>query len=104
MMIKLAFGWVFAASCFAGTFIGQISDSSCGASHSKMTGQHGKSDRDCTLACVKAGNKYVFVSGGSVYQIENQSFADLEKRAGQMVEITGDMKGDTITVSKISRK
>ena len=39
-----------------------------------------------------------------MYQIDNQSFADLEKRAGQMVEITGDMKGDTITVSKISRK
>ena len=103
-MIKLAFGFVFAASCFAGTFIGQISDSACGASHSKMTGQHGKSDRDCTLACVKGGSKYVFVSGGSVYQIGNQSFADLEKRAGQMVEVTGDMKGDTITVSKISRK
>jgi hypothetical protein len=48
-MIKLAFGLVFAASCFAGTFIGQISDSACGASHSKMTGQHGKSDRDCTF-------------------------------------------------------
>jgi len=69
-----------------------------------MTGQHGKSDRDCTLGCIKGGSKYVFVSGGSVYQIDNQSFADLEKRAGQMVEVTGDMKGDTITVSKISKK
>jgi len=103
-MIKLTLGLIFAASCFAGTFIGQISDSSCGASHSKMTGQHGKSNRDCTLACIKGGSKYVFVSGGSVYQIDNQSFADLDKRAGQMVEITGDMKGDTITVSKISKK
>jgi len=44
------------------------------------------------------------VSGGSVYQIDNQSFADLEKRAGQRVELTGDMKGDTINVSKISKK
>jgi hypothetical protein len=103
-MIKLAFGFVFAVSCFGGTFIGQISDSSCGASHGKMSGQHGKSDRDCTLACVKGGSKYVFVSGGSVYQIENQSLADLEKRAGQKVEITADMKGDTVTISKISRK
>jgi len=39
-----------------------------------------------------------------VYQIDNQSFADLQKRAGQTVELTGDMKGDTVTVSKISRK
>lgn len=103
-MMKLAFGLVFAASCFAETFVGQISDSACGASHTKMTSQHGKSDRDCTLGCIKNGSKYVFVSGGSVYQIDNQSFADLEKRAGQMVEVTGGMKGDTITVSKISRR
>ena len=82
-MIKLGLGFVFAASCFAGTFIGQISDSSCGASHSKMTDQHGKSDRDCTLACVKAGSKYVFVSGGSVYQIDNQSFAAVPKKVTQ---------------------
>ena len=105
-MIKLMFGLVFATSCFAGTWTGQISDSSCGASHAKMMSQGGKmkTTRDCTLGCVKSGSKYVFVSAGSVYQIENQSFADLEKRAGQMVELTGDMKGDTVTVSKITRK
>jgi hypothetical protein len=102
-MSKLTLGFVFATSCFAGTWTGQISDSSCGVSHAKMTSQH-KTSRDCTLACVKGGSKYVFVSAGTVYQIDNQSFADLEKRAGQMVEITGDMKGDTVTISKISRK
>jgi hypothetical protein len=104
-MIKLMFGLVFATSCFAGTWTGQISDSSCGASHAKMMGSGKmKTTRDCTLGCIKGGSKYVFVSAGSVYQIENQTFADLEKRAGQMVEVTGDMKGDTVTVSKITRK
>ena len=104
-MIKLMFGLVFATSCFAGTWTGQISDSSCGASHAKMMGDGKmKTTRDCTLGCVKGGSKYVFVSAGSVYQIENQSFTDLEKRAGQMVELTGDMKGDTVTISKLSRK
>jgi hypothetical protein len=105
-MIKLTLGLVFVTSCFAGTWNGQISDSSCGVSHAKMMGQDGKmkTTRDCTLGCIKGGSKYVFVSAGSVYQIENQTFADLEKRAGQMVELTGDMKGDTVTVSKISRK
>jgi hypothetical protein len=101
-MIKLALGFVLATSCFAGTWIGQISDSACGASHAKAG--HGKTDRDCALACVKGGSKYVFVSGGTVYQIDNQSFADLEKRAGQMVELTGDMTGDTVTVSKLSKR
>jgi hypothetical protein len=104
-MIKIVFGLVFATSCFAGTWTGQISDSACGASHAKMMGQGKmKTSRDCTLGCIKGGSKYVFVSGGSVYQIENQSFADLEKRAGQMVELTGDMKGDAVTVSKIKRQ
>ena len=102
-MIKIMFGLVFATSCFAGTWTGQISDSSCGASHAKMLGKM-KTSRECTLSCVKGGSKYVFVSGGSVYQIDNQSFADLEKRAGQMVELSGDMKGDIITVSKIKRQ
>jgi hypothetical protein len=37
-------------------------------------------------------------------RIATAPFADLEKRAGQMVEVTGDMKGDTISVSKISKK
>ena len=102
-MIKLMLGLAFGASCFAGTWTGQISDSSCGASHAKMAGSK-KTNRGCTLACIKGGSKYVFVSAGSMYQIDNQSFADLEKRAGQMVELTGDMKGDTVTVSKISKK
>ena len=105
-MIKLTIGFVFAMSCFAGTWTGQISDSACGASHGKMIGQPGKpkTARECTLACIKGGSKYVFVSAGTVYQIGNQSFADLEKRAGQMVELTGDMKGDTVTISKLSKK
>ena len=104
-MVKLTFGLFFTMSCFAaGTFTGKISDSSCGVSHAKMMGEHGKSERACTLACIKGGSKYVFVSGNGVYQITNQDFADLEKRAGQMVELTGDMKGDTVTVTKISKK
>lgn len=102
-MIRLTLGLVFATSCFAGAWIGQISDSSCALSHAKMMSQH-KTSRDCTLACVKGGSKYVFVSAGTVYQIDNQSFADLEKRAGQTVEVTGDMRGETVTISKISKK
>ena len=86
------------------TWTGKISDSMCGASHTKMMAEHkppSNNDRDCTLECVKAGGKYVFVSGGKVYNIENQDLALLEQHAGHTVRLTGDMKGDTITVSKI---
>ena len=85
------------------TWTGKISDSMCGASHAKMMAQHkdAKTDRDCTLACIKDGGKYVFVSSGKVYNIENQDLALLQEHAGHTVRLTGEMKGDTITVSKI---
>src|SRR5690349_21170063 len=87
------------------TWTGKISDSMCGGSHAKMIAAHGggkMTDRDCTLACTKAGGKYVFVMGGSekVYNIANQDLAALQTHAGHTVRLTGEMKGDTITVSK----
>lgn len=87
------------------TMTGMISDSMCGASHAKMMQMHKDAkmtDRDCTLACVKAGGKYVFVSGdGKVYKIVNQSLASLAKDAGMSVSLTGNVNGDTVTVSKV---
>ena len=91
------------ASAADKTWTGQISDSMCGASHAKMTSAHaGMTDRDCALACVKAGGKYVFVSDGKVYKIANQDLALLQMHAGHTVQLTGDMKGDTIMVSNIT--
>ena len=84
------------------TWTGQISDSMCGASHAKMTSAHaGMADRDCAQACIKAGGKYVFVSDGKVFKIANQDLALLPMHAGHTVRLTGDMRGDTITVSNI---
>jgi hypothetical protein len=85
------------------TWTGQISDSSCGASHESAMEHGGKkmSAHDCSVACVKNGGKYVFVAGGKVYDIANQDFGELEKQAGNTVTLTGEMKGDSITVSKI---
>ena len=84
---------------------GMISDSMCGASHAKMMEMHKDAkmtDRDCTLACVKGGGKYVFVSAGKVYQIANQDLPELQKEAGESVRLTGDVNGDTVTVSKVA--
>lgn len=85
------------------TMTGMISDSMCGVSHAKMTSSHkGMTDRDCALACVKAGAKYVFVSNGKVYDISNQNEAGLSKYAGENAKVTADFSGSTITVSKIA--
>src|ERR1700676_3033696 len=87
------------------TWTGKISDSMCGAKHNTSAEHDGKkmSDRDCTLACVKDHNaKYVFVSGGKAYNVENQDFAAFQGQAGHTLRLTGEMSGDTITVSKIA--
>jgi hypothetical protein len=88
---------------FAADLTGKIGDSMCGATHKTMA-EHGASkmtDQECTLACVKKGGKYVFISGGKIYQIENQDFQELEKHAGQNVKISGEVKGDAVMLSKI---
>ena len=100
-------GFTSLASAADKTWTGKISDSMCGASHAKMIAEHGGSgtakmtDRECTQACIKAGGKYVFVTNGKVYNIANQDDADLQTHAGHTVELTGDMTGNTIMVSKI---
>ncbi len=82
---------------------GEISDSMCGANHAGM-GEMGKNPKNCTTGCVKAGAKYVFVSNGKVYGIQNQDFATLAANAGAKVQVTGDLDkdGKNITVSKIA--
>ena len=86
------------------TWTGEISDSMCGANHQAMAKSGQKvNPRDCTLECVKAGNKYVFVSKGQVFEIANQDLPELQKHGGHKVQLTGDLGSDnkTITVTKI---
>jgi len=101
VIMLFAASGVFAASK---TWTGKISDSMCGLSHKAMVAQHGGkvTDAQCTEACVKAGGKYVFTSGGKVYTIANQDDKDLALNAGKTVRLTGDMQGTDITVSKIA--
>ena len=84
------------------TWKGTISDSNCKEKH--PAGEHdGKkmTDADCTGVCVKKGAKYVFVSDGKVYQIANQNSKQIATHAGHEVELTGTMKGDSITASTL---
>jgi hypothetical protein len=98
------------------TWTGKISDSMCGVTHT-MVSEHqekgeipktatnkGQKERECTLACVKAGGKYVFVSQGKVFEISNQDLAALQEHAGHTVKLTGDLDADgkTIKVSEVT--
>ena len=57
--------------------------------------------RECTLATVKGGSKFVFVIDEKVYAIANQDHPDLVTFAGDAVTLTGRMKDNVITVTKI---
>ena len=90
------------------TLVGKVSDSLCGASHAAMAAKQGSkiSDRDCVIACLNYSTenspKLVFVAeAGQVYQIANQKFAGLIRRAGDRMAITGDVSGTTVTVTKL---
>ena len=104
-------GWILATALLIAhpglfateqTWSGKISDSACGAKHEEAAeGQGVMPDRDCTQACVRGGSKYVLVVDGKVFQIANQDNKDLAAHAGHAVKITGELKGNSITVSKI---
>jgi len=84
------------------TWTGTLSDAKCAAKHAKT--EHGggsADDSECVKKCVEGGGKYVFVAGAKTYQIANQDFATLKNHAGHQIALTGEMKGESITVSKI---
>jgi len=84
------------------TWTGKIADSACGAKHEEAVENEGvMADRDCTQACVRGGSKYILVVDGKVLKIANQDNKDLATHAGHAVKVTGELKGDSITVSTI---
>jgi hypothetical protein len=98
--------WVAASVGFGAeqTFTGVIADSICRGVHKLMAEQVTPplSDTDCTKTCVEVGGTYVFVDGAKkVLAITNQGFAGLRDHAGQRVKLTGEVKGESITVSRI---
>lgn len=82
------------------TWTGRISDSVCGVKHEPVEGVP-MTDKECTLATVRGGSKFVFVMHEKVYAIANQDQPDLVTFAGDAVKLTGRMKDDVITVTKI---
>jgi len=78
------------------TLTGIVSDSMCGAQHMAKD----KSPAECTRMCVKQGQKYGLVVGSKVYTLNGHA-AELDKLAGQRVKVTGQVSGDTVSVSSV---
>ncbi len=89
------------------TFTGEIMDSQCAGmgSHSPAWYQMTKTDnpKDCTLACVKMGGKFVLYDAANkaTYELDDQDRA--KQFAGQKVKVTGtyDKATKTIHISTI---
>jgi len=79
------------------TLTGVISDSMCGAQHMAKD----KSPAECTRMCVKQGQKYALVVGSKVYTLNGHE-SELDKMAGQRVKLTGQVSGDTVSVSSVT--
>jgi hypothetical protein len=93
---------VFAASGVASaeTWRGVIGDSMCAAKQ-RHTEEKGSDHSACVAKCVEGGSQYVLVAKDKVYKIANQDFADLKAHAGHVVMLSGELKDDAITVTKV---
>jgi hypothetical protein len=122
LQIRLVISMLLVGSAVSGadrtwTWTGVISDNHCGSVHNP--GHMGDdvdastiSSRECMIGkadgsvpgCISAknGGRFVFVTGGRVFQISNQDFPDLRMHADHMVQLTGVMSKDTLTVSRIT--
>lgn len=84
------------------TWKGTIGDSMCGVKHSAdKHGGKAADHRACVEKCVADGGQYVFLTGGKVMKIANQSFEGLKTHAAHEVMLTGEIKDGAIAVSKI---
>lgn len=95
--IFLAAFLLLSASVFASDPIkvtGFIGDDHCGT-------KSGPDHAECAKSCVKNGHKPVLIVGKKVYAISNPE--KLDDLVGEKVDVTGEVKGDTITIEKVSK-
>lgn len=83
------------AMAAGGTWTGYITDSKCG-----VKAAHDGS-RECTISCVKAGAKYVFVNDADkkVYAVDAQD--KVAEHAGHHVTVKGTVEGSTLKLETI---
>lgn len=88
---------ISAASMWAASVTGTVTDSMCGADHKSMNmGSDGK----CVTECVKMGAKYALYDGKKTYTLSDQKAA--AKFAAKKVTVTGTVNGATIEVTSIA--
>ena len=78
------------------TLAGVITDDKCAGKHKGMD----KDDAACVRACVKRGANFAIVADGKLYILSGKS-TELGALAGQKASVSGDLKGNILTVSSV---
>ena len=94
--LLIALVLIIAPALYADSWTGWITDEHCGAKGNNAD------HKSCALKCAKEHNaKLVFYNNADkkIYKLSDQDAA--LKNVGQEVTVSGDLKDDTITVSKI---
>jgi hypothetical protein len=81
----------------ATTVTGMVTDDMCGRKHMMP----GKTDAECTRACVKAGAKFAIAADGKVYILAGKT-SEVDALAGRKATVVGELKGNTLTISAIA--
>jgi hypothetical protein len=95
-LITLVLG-AFPAFAAEQTVKGVVSDSMCGRKHMMP----GKTDAECTRECIKAKSKYALVTADKIYTLQAPA-EELDKLAGKHVQVTGEVDGTSLKVTKIT--
>jgi hypothetical protein len=107
MTLKRAASWLLGGILVMGggltlaaaemTLTGTVGDAMCGAKHMI------KDDVACTKGCVKKGSDYALIVEGKAYTLKasDAQKVELDKLAGHLAMVTGDVSGDTVMVKSV---
>jgi len=94
--IALALTLVASLAAAPQKLTGVLTDSMCVRKHMMS----GVSAAECVRECVKGGAKYVLVVNGKVYELQGDQ-KKLYDLAGQKIVVTGEVKGDKLSITAI---
>ena len=88
---------LLAFSAAAAEMTGYISDAKC--AKADVAKAESDAHAGCAAGCAKKGSALVFVSGGKVYTVDDQS--KIAEHAGHKVTVTGKVDGDSLKIDHV---